>query len=90
MSKLKEIAEQLLQRYQQRKARGELRVDDKLYLELTQIMPEAVAQRIFGEFRIRSGVRQSLAGRHPAARRRALHSNAEEENILLLGDLDKL
>jgi hypothetical protein len=40
MSKLKEIAEQLLQRYQQPKVRGELRGDDKLYLELTQMLPE--------------------------------------------------
>jgi hypothetical protein len=52
-NRLKQIAAELLQRYQQRKARGELRVDDKLYLELTQVMPEKAAQRIFGEFRNR-------------------------------------
>ncbi|HEX9120365.1 MAG TPA: hypothetical protein VF840_07485 [Terriglobales bacterium] len=44
------ITEHLLQRYQQRKARDDLRVDDHLYLELCQTMPEKAAQRIFGEF----------------------------------------
>jgi hypothetical protein len=52
-NRFKAIAGELLQRYQQPKVRGELRVDDKLYLELTQVMPEKVAQRIFGEFRNR-------------------------------------
>jgi hypothetical protein len=53
MSKLKEIAEQLLQRHQQRKARGELRVDDHLYLELCQMLPEQAAQEIMRRFRRR-------------------------------------
>jgi hypothetical protein len=43
-NRLKQIAAELLQRYQQRKARGELRVDDKLYLDLCQMMPEKAAQ----------------------------------------------
>lgn len=43
----------IVTRYHQRRARGEFRVDDNLYLELTQVMPEKAAQRIFGEFRTR-------------------------------------
>jgi hypothetical protein len=64
MSKLTEIAGELLQRYQQPKARGELRGDDKLYLELTQVMPEKVAQRIFAS--------SATVGRTPIPRRKAL------------------
>jgi hypothetical protein len=38
-NRFKAIAGELLQRYQQPKVRGELRGDDKLYLELTQMLP---------------------------------------------------
>lgn len=47
------MADGIVKHYHQRRARGECRVDDNLWLEISQIMPEAVAQRIFHEFRTR-------------------------------------
>jgi hypothetical protein len=62
-NRFKEMAAELLQRYQQRKVRGELRVDDKLYLELTQVMPEKGHSE--------SSASSATVGRIPIPRRKA-------------------
>ena len=47
------VAQAIVGRYQQRRVRGELRVDDRLFLELSQVLPEKDAQDVFGRFRTR-------------------------------------
>ena len=47
------VAQGIVARYQQRRIRGEFRVDDKLFLELCQVLPEKAAQEIFSRFRQR-------------------------------------
>jgi hypothetical protein len=47
------VAQEIVGRYQQRRARGELRVDDRLFLELCQVLSEKAAQEVLGRFRTR-------------------------------------
>ena len=44
------VANQIVSRYRQGRARGAFRVDEQLLLDLQQVMPKAVAERMFGEF----------------------------------------
>jgi hypothetical protein len=46
-------AKQIMKRYDKERRRGDDRAYDQLYLNLTEVMPERVAQRILGEFRMR-------------------------------------
>ena len=48
-----EMAQAIIDRYRQNRARGVFRVDDRLLLELAALMPEPVLQRIWEEFRTR-------------------------------------
>jgi hypothetical protein len=47
------IALAIVGRYQQRRASGELRVDDRLFLELQQELTQKGAQKVFEDFRRR-------------------------------------
>jgi hypothetical protein len=47
------LAEAIVARYQQRRRRGECRVDDQLFLELSQVLLEKAAQEVFERFRQR-------------------------------------
>ena len=47
------VAQAIVGRYQQRRARGELRVDDRLLLELCHVLPQKDAQDVFERFRTR-------------------------------------
>ncbi len=47
------VAQAIVGRYQQRRVRGELRVDDRLFLELRHVLPEKDAHEVFGRFRTR-------------------------------------
>lgn len=49
-----EIVEGILCRYDQRRQRGEWRADDKLYVELQQVLPPDTAREIYERFRRRS------------------------------------
>jgi hypothetical protein len=50
---LEATAQGIVVRYHQRRLRGECRVDDKLFLDLCQVLPEKTAQEIFAQFRKR-------------------------------------
>jgi hypothetical protein len=47
------VAQTILERYQQRRARGDLRVDDQLLLDLTQVLPGNDARQVWDRFRKR-------------------------------------
>ncbi len=47
------IAQAIVGRYSQRRARGELRVDDWLIIELRQVLPSDKASEVFDRFRTR-------------------------------------
>ena len=47
------VAQAIVAHYQQRRIRGEFRVDDKLFLEVCQVLPEKAAMEIVSRFRKR-------------------------------------
>jgi hypothetical protein len=47
------VAQAIVERYRQGRVRGELRVDDRLFLELCQLLPEKAAEDVLDRFRTR-------------------------------------
>jgi len=47
------VAQAIVERYRQGRVGGEFRVDDRLFFELCQVLPEKAAQEVFERFRTR-------------------------------------